>query len=189
MKPKRVRVSLKIPFLAAISGDWELDDIQRRAAWELYVEIITRISTVELRPNEGLLREALSSLYSLFGTTRTILRTYGPGVAPASDRPGITLGGIAIAMLNGVIRPTLTRWHPALLQHEAKRPANVSPFAHEQDWDLASDLRGELNEVRRVLIETAQILGEVTGAANLLPLASDSAATLESRSRPSALGA
>jgi hypothetical protein len=42
-----------------------------RSAWELYVEPATRIATVPLGPNEGL-REALSSLHSMFLVTREI---------------------------------------------------------------------------------------------------------------------
>ena len=38
----------------------------------MYIELVTRIAVIELRPEEGLLREALSSLYSLFDTTRKI---------------------------------------------------------------------------------------------------------------------
>src|SRR5207244_862732 len=84
---KSVSVSLGLPFgLGSISGTWEPDEEERRAAWEMYVELITRIAVQELRESEGLLREALSSLYTLFGTTRQILRDHGPEVAQPSKR-------------------------------------------------------------------------------------------------------
>lgn len=54
---------------------------ERDAAWELYVEVVTRIAVVELKPGEGSLREALSSLSSPFATTRDILRKYGQRLA------------------------------------------------------------------------------------------------------------
>ncbi len=44
----------------------------------MYVELVTRITVVELKPDEGLLREALNSLYSLFDTTRQILENTDP---------------------------------------------------------------------------------------------------------------
>ncbi|WP_370135611.1 hypothetical protein [Streptacidiphilus sp. EB103A] len=66
-----------------IAGTWEPNDAERRAAWELYVELVTRVSVVPLGTDEGLLREALSSLYSLFGTTREVLRRHGPEVRDA----------------------------------------------------------------------------------------------------------
>ena len=74
-KPDSVKVSLKLP-VVEIEGIWVPDKKQREAAWEMYIELVTRISVAELKPGEGLLREALSSLYSLFKTTREILRKY-----------------------------------------------------------------------------------------------------------------
>ena len=68
--PKQIAVRLKLPFLGEISGTWEPGLAERDAAWELYIELITRVSVVDLGPDEGLVREALSSLYTLFGTTR-----------------------------------------------------------------------------------------------------------------------
>src|SRR5438876_4543781 len=63
-------------------------DVERRAAWKLYVELNTRIATQPLRPSEGLLREALSSLYAIFGITRDILKEAGPGVARGQESLG-----------------------------------------------------------------------------------------------------
>ena len=80
---EKVDVSLNLGLLS-VGGTWRPTDEERRAAWELYVELATRVAVVPLQPNEGLLREALSSLYALFGVTRQILRSYGrawPGPA------------------------------------------------------------------------------------------------------------
>jgi hypothetical protein len=54
--------------------EFEPDEIQQMAAWELYVELATRIAVRPFGADEGLMREALSSLYSIFGTTRDVLR-------------------------------------------------------------------------------------------------------------------
>ena len=42
--PKLVNVNLalKIPGIGGISGTWEPDESEIRAAWELYVEVVTR---------------------------------------------------------------------------------------------------------------------------------------------------
>ena len=82
MPIRGIKVGLNLgPF--QIGGDWTPDDSEGNAAWEMYVELVTRISVAELREGEGVLREALTSLYSLFGTTREILRRYGPGISLA----------------------------------------------------------------------------------------------------------
>lgn len=127
-------VSLKLPWIGEVAGTWEPDEDERRAAWEMYVELVTRISVVELRPDEGLLREALSSLYSVFDTTRKILRQYGPGIAQPKGQGSLSFGYLAVAILNGVLRPVLAQWHPLLLDYEATRPEGVSTTQHEQAW-------------------------------------------------------
>jgi hypothetical protein len=168
-QPKQVQVKLNIPFVGEVSGTWEPDEAERKAAWELYVELVTRIATVELGPAEGLLREALNSLYALFGLTRDILRRYGPQVAPKDKQDAISFGWLAVAILNGPLRPLLARWHPALLAYEATRPSDVSPVDHERAWPQADEFRAELATVRHVLTDFARTLGEVAGAASLLP--------------------
>lgn len=67
------KFKVNLGFLS-IESTWEIAEIQKQAAWEMYVELATRITTSELQNREGLLREALTSLYSIFATTRGILR-------------------------------------------------------------------------------------------------------------------
>ena len=91
-KLKSIEVNLTLPYIGGIRGDWEPNDEERKAAWELYIEFVTRISVVELKSGEGILREALNSLYSLFGITREILRKYGPDVAKPSKNNEYSFG-------------------------------------------------------------------------------------------------
>src|SRR5208282_2714291 len=98
----------------------------------IYVELATRISIVELQPEEGLLREALGSLYSLFGTTREILRKYGPTVGKPKGEGRLSFGLLAVAVLNIVLRPVLSKWHPVLEDYESTKPAGMSPSEHER---------------------------------------------------------
>ena len=112
-RPSSVQVGLNLHVLQ-ISGTWEPNEDEGKAAWELYVELVTRIAVVPLGEQEGLLREALSSLYSLFATTRDILRRYGPDVAEPKPHGQYSFGVLAVAMLNYGLRPVLARWHPAL---------------------------------------------------------------------------
>jgi hypothetical protein len=129
------KVSVSLPFGIG-SAEWEADKTERRAAWSLYVELVTRIAVEPLEGEEGLLREALNSLYSLFGTTREILKEAGPDVGASRN----SVGGIAIAVLNRGLRPFLAKWHPRLQVWEAKRPSDVSPKEHEQQWSEEPEL-------------------------------------------------
>jgi hypothetical protein len=57
----------------------------RRVAWKLFVETLTRISTQPLESEDGSLREALSSLYSLFNATRELLKNMPDSCELQSD--------------------------------------------------------------------------------------------------------
>ncbi len=59
-----VNVALDIPYLGSITGVWKPDEHEQSAAWEMYIELVTRIAVAELAPGDGLLRESLSSLYN-----------------------------------------------------------------------------------------------------------------------------
>jgi hypothetical protein len=165
--PSSVQVGLNLPFLQ-VSGTWEPNKDERKAAWELYVELLTRISVVPLGPNEGLLREALASLYSLFASTRQILRHYGPDVAEPKPHGQYSFGFLAVTMLNYGLRPMLARWHPALEDWEAVRPADRSRGEHERAWEQASDLRADLDTTRDVLTQYARLMADACGVPDLL---------------------
>ena len=163
-KLKDFKVKLNIPFTdSGIEGTWTPDDDERRAAWELYVELVTRITVVGLKPDEGLVREAMESLYSLFDTTRKILRDHGPGVAKPKRGGDQSFGTIAVVVLSTVIRPFLAQWHPRLSDWEAGRRANVSVTEHEAAWRHNKKVRKELREVQGALGEYADLLALVAG--------------------------
>ena len=152
------QVTVSLPFGIG-SASWEADSTERNAAWELYIELVTRIAVQSLAPQEGLVREAMNSLYSLFGSTREILRKAGPKVGASHD----FVGGIAISVLNNGLRPFLSRWHPLLLEWEEQKVDNVSPKAHEKAWDKEPTVRDELNVLRQKLSQYADALGAIAG--------------------------
>ena len=152
------KVSVSLPFGLG-SAEWEADSTERDAAWSLYVELVTRISVEPLNKQEGVLREALNSLYSLFGTTREVLREAGPGVGASHN----SVGGIAIAVLNRGLRPFLTKWHPSLQVWEGQIKEGISPKEHEQSWEKEPELRRELEALRQELNKYAQALAQIAG--------------------------
>jgi hypothetical protein len=154
---KLARVIVKLP---GIEGEWVADRAQQTAAWEMYVELVTRIAVQPLGEHDGLLREALSSLYALFGETRRILRAYGPGVATPERKKYISFGAIAVDVLNVWLRPFLAKWHPLLQDHESHKPAALSAYKHEQAWGEAPALRAALELLRGKLVMYADLLAQ-----------------------------
>ncbi|MCX5201923.1 hypothetical protein OG897_10730 [Streptomyces sp. NBC_00237] len=168
--PTQITARLAFPFVGEIAGVWEPADAERRASWELYLDLVSRVSVAELGRDKGLLREALSSLYSLFGTTREILRRHGPAVAPPLEPGHLSFGVLAMTVLNRVLRPLLSEWHPRLAAYESQRPAHVDPVAYERAWEHAQALRGDLDAVRQALESLARTLQQVAGVSDLIAL-------------------
>ena len=139
---------------------WNEDPRQKNAAWALYVELSTRIATQELDLEYGHIREALDSLHALFDVTREILRAEGPAVGMSAT----SVGGIAVRVLNLVIRPFLAKWHPRLADWEARREPNTSARTHERAWSDDAKCRGELAKLQKGLEAYAQTLGKIAGA-------------------------
>lgn len=170
-----ISASIGLPFgLGEISGKWSPNETERTAAWEMYVELITRVTVVELGPDEGLLREALSSYYSLFATTREILKSCGPAVAQPTVHEHVSFGHISILILNKALRPLLAKWHPILEDHENRRPADISRLQWEQTWAHNTELRSAIDEVRTTLTSYAGLLAEVCSARGMLEMSTKS---------------
>jgi hypothetical protein len=130
----------------------------RRVAWKLFVETLTRVSTQPLGTEEGSLREALTSLNSLFSATRELLKNMPPS-KPASK---VTVEMLAVRMLNQEIRPFLSKWHVRLQKFEAIRPG-----VEESEWSQNEECRKELEALRSRLMNYAKAFGELASVANL----------------------
>lgn len=156
-----IKLKLNIPLLGGVEGTWKPNDAEKNAAWELYVELVTRISVVELKEDEGTLSEALNSLFSLFGTTRNILKKYGPEVAHPLEKDRISFGKLAVAILNYELRPLLSEWHPKLDLYLQKMGKGISITEYESHWEYNKELRRRISVTQRVLKDYSEILAKV----------------------------
>ena len=135
----RVRIG---PRWANVEISFNAED--RAAAWELYVELLTRIVTQPLLTGTGDEETALESVHSLFPTTREILRRRGPGT--------IDFSKIAIPILNQVVRPFTARWHRESMSGAFRDTLKCKEF-REQLEVLQTDLR----KYNRLLAEVAGV--------------------------------
>jgi hypothetical protein len=129
---------------------------QANAAWSLYVEFATRITTAPLEPGSGSIREALDSVYALFGACRQVLRDAGPDVARGPN----SLGPLVIRVLNEGLRPFLVKWHPALDRAAATAGAGWD----EAKWESADDFYTAL---RRLTVDLNEFVNELGRIANV----------------------
>jgi len=99
---------------------WAPRTADQNAAWELYVELLTRITTQALPAEHAHEKAALDSVYSLFPTTREIIRKHG--------KECINFAKIAIPVLNQIVRPFTAEWHRASLADAFKKPDQCKKF-------------------------------------------------------------
>lgn len=125
-------------------------DEDKAAAWELYVELLTRITTQPLADHEGDEKTALASLHAIFGLTREIIKGNGPGC--------IEFTKIAIVVLNQVIRPFTAKWHRLAIAGAFADPAKCREF------------REELEILQQKLRDYSGLLAAVAGVEDLTRL-------------------
>jgi len=114
------------------TAEMTFDQDNQEAAWELYIEMLTRVVTQPLPTEFGDEKTALESVYSLFPTTRDILRRRG--------RSTIAFSKVAIPVLNQVVRPFTAKWHKEVLA-DAFRDENKRVEFRRELKNLQEDLR------------------------------------------------
>ena len=141
--------SLKIsaPFLEM---EWKPQDEDKTAAWELYIELLTRITTQSLDLKHGDEKTALDSIFSLFAITRQVLKN--------NTRNCTEFTKIAIVVLNQVIRPFTAKWHRLSLQKAF------------DDLDKCKEFRSELEELQATLKKYTKMLSDMAGVEDLTTL-------------------
>jgi len=115
------------------------------AAWELYIELLTRITTQSLAPAHGDEATALASVFKLFELTCSILRA--PGRRGAKE-----FTKVAIVVLNQVVRPFTAEWHKRSLAGDFAKPEVCEEYRQK----LAA-LQGQLVIYTRALANMAGV--------------------------------
>lgn len=140
-------LKIKAPFLEM---EWNPSEPDKVAAWQLYVELLTRITTQALAVKEGDEKTALDSIYSLFPTTCSIIKENG--------RDCIEFTKIAVVVLNQKIRPFTAKWHRISLSRGFEDPTVCSQF------------RKELEELQATLRNYTAMLSDMAGVEDLTEL-------------------
>lgn len=135
------KLKVKTPILDL---EWAPDDPDRNAAWELYVELLTRITTQRLPEGHGDEKTALDSIFSLFETTREVLKRNGRGCAQFTR--------IAVIVLNQIVRPFTAKWHRLILKKAFNDKEKCKTFRIE-----LIDLQNDLLNYTKMLADMADV--------------------------------
>ncbi len=144
-------LKVKAPFL---DMEWKPQDEDKAAAWELYIELLTRITTQPLSSQYGDEETALASVYSIFPATREIIKRNG--------RDCFEFTKIAVLILNQKIRPFTAKWHRVVSSQNA--------FS---DAEQCNQFRQELVTLQQVLKIYCKMLADMAGVEDLTGMEDD----------------
>ena len=140
-------LKIKTPFL---DMEFKPKDADKAAAWDLYIELLTRITTQPLPKEYGDEKTALNSVFALFAITRDVLKKHG--------RDAEEFSKIAILVLNQVIRPFTAKWHKLSIEDAFENPEKCDEF------------RSELKKLQLILAIYTQMLSDMAGVEDLTKL-------------------
>ncbi|WP_062204705.1 hypothetical protein [Streptomyces sp. NBRC 109706] len=113
------------------------------------------MATRPLGDGEGNLREALTSLKTLFDLYREPLES---DTAPLPPAKGNSVYELALDMLNVELAPFLATWHPRLRRFEEEHPGR-----DESEWPRNAEFRRELRALQGRLRPYVIGLGDIAG--------------------------
>ncbi|MFF2849658.1 hypothetical protein ACFVT5_25470 [Streptomyces sp. NPDC058001] len=127
----------------------------RQAAQRMFFQAATRVATRPLEEGSGNLREALTSLKTLFDLYRDPLEDH---TAPPPPSKGDSVYELALDVINFELAPFLARWHTSLTEFE-----NSHPDKDESEWLQNTAFRAELRQLQDRLRPYVIGLGEIAG--------------------------
>lgn len=134
-----------------LNAEFRPTDPDRHAAWELYVELLTRITIQSLPAEHSDEKTAHDSVFAIFPLTREILRKHGHSNEFAK---------LAIPVLNQIIRPFTAKWH------------KLSLVGALQDDGRCREFRAELAVLQPQLRHYTQALADLADVEDLSDLES-----------------
>lgn len=150
-----INVNLKLPYVNAIQGAWDVKECETHAAWETYVEIVTRILPAHPVTHTRHPQMELASIQQLFDKIRDILKKFGPAIGQTHLAGGLTFAFLALTIMNVVLRPALME-HKCLPGEESRESPDRPPGEDQR-------LCEQLNKTYAVLIDFCNILTQAAG--------------------------
>ncbi len=131
-----------------VEGEFAAQDPDRDAAWDLYVELVTRIATQRLPGEAGDEVAALRSIYDLWGIVRSTLKAH---------RGCTVFAKLTIPFFNQDVRPFTARWHKQSIAGALDTLSGKEAF------------RQELESLRARLVAFTGLLSAIAGVEDITP--------------------
>lgn len=119
-------------------------EADQTAAWDMYVELLTRTATQSLIEDTGDEETALTSIYQMFAITRDILKEKGIQAQEFTK--------IAVIVLNQIVRPFTAKWHKKKLEGAFNIAEECIAFRYE-----LTELQNHLKCYSHLLADLAKV--------------------------------
>ncbi len=127
---------------------WSPSAADRALAWDVYVELMTRITVQRLKDDEGNSKTALESVYQLFPLSRDGMKRHGVTCANAAT--------LITIFLNTRIRWFTAKWHPlAELIDEASEKCDSAKCS-----DFRTELKDRIQPTLSLLADALSVLSD-----------------------------
>lgn len=131
--------------------EWSPTEKDQQAAWDLFTEMSSRISTQPLHYRSGDEETALTSVYNLFQITRDTIKKNGPECNHFST--------FALHLINDHFRPLTARWHKKKVDGQLQ---------HDDD---RRDFRKELRDIQSVTSDYCKIFEQISYGSQYISIA------------------
>ncbi len=151
-------LTFNLPFSLG-SATINASQIDRVAAWKLYIQLKTRKAAVPFDRENDVVIEVYDSLYLLFDSTRTLLLELPPAEYAKDDG----LASLMLRVQNDGVRPHLTRWQADFRRWwtvalSAPENGQRSPQEIQRDYPRYGDLLADLQRTNTELSKFADEL-------------------------------
>jgi len=126
---------------------WSPREADRALAWDLYVELMTRVTIQPLKDGEGNSKSALESVYQLFPLSRESMKRHGVECSNA--------GALITAFLNDKVRWFTAKWHPLAALIDEGSPTHNRAKRDEFRDELRDQIQPVLKRLAGALSQLA----------------------------------
>ncbi len=161
IKKKIINVTLNLPYLGEINGEWVPCEVEKEASWEIYILLISNMSFLKIKYEDDFIKKSASNLRFISTSLNEILNKYGISIYKSKiGKKQLSLGYIIVLIINHVIRPIVEKWYSILLRYEINIEFSNNNFDCTTNKKIINDLNNMIeifNDLTTILAKAIDI--------------------------------
>ena len=152
-----MKIKISLPWLIETEFEIKIGKNDKKIAWQLYCELVTRVGVVEFIEDEDIIVYCLDSWYSFFQFAREKLKDLKPRKKSKKAERDLPL--IILKLLNEQLRPFLRKWH-GQFRHFWDKEADqkLYPVKRQKSFPKYNKLVEDLKKLQIKLKQTSEAL-------------------------------